>query len=319
MLSRVAETLYWIGRYLERAENTARLVSVNTNVMLDLTADVTPGWEPIINLLGCREAYFERHPEITERRVVHFLIAERDNPGSIIATLALARENARTVREVLPREVWEYLNELFHETEQCLNPSVPKNSRHAFLTRVIRGVHTITGMLAGSMNHDPAFAFMNLGRKLERADMTTRIIDIHADATPADEVGDLRPFNDAVWMTILKTLGAYQMYRQSMQVRLSRRMVLDFLFKHAEFPRAIAYCFENIRYRLVELPNSQPLLEQLAQLDTAVMEADFDAMTDSRLHNFIDDIQIGLHELDAAIGASYFLSALNAQSQSQAA
>ncbi len=104
MLSRVAETIYWIGRYLERAENTARLINVNTNLMLDLPKGIAPGWEPLIRILGCENDYAERHEEITERRVVNFLISDEHNPGSILSTLGFARENARTIRDILPRE-----------------------------------------------------------------------------------------------------------------------------------------------------------------------------------------------------------------------
>ena len=113
MLSRVAETIYWVGRYLERAENTARLINVNTNLMLDLPKGIALGWEPLIHMLGCEAAYDERHDEVTERRVVNFLISDESNPGSILSTLSYARENARTIREVLPREAWEELNSFY--------------------------------------------------------------------------------------------------------------------------------------------------------------------------------------------------------------
>jgi uncharacterized alpha-E superfamily protein len=317
MLSRVAETIYWIGRYVERAENTARLVSANTTLTLDLPSGISPGWGPMITLLGYDQTYFERHSEITERRVVHFLITDRDNPGSILSSLALARENARTIREVLPRDGWELLNGLYQETADAVRPSVARRDRHAFLERVIHGVQTLTGLLGGTMNRNLAYMFLKLGRKLERADMTTRILDIRWDGPLSEDAGTLRIFQDVPWMAILETLGAYQMYRQTMQVRVSRPKVLDFVFKHAEFPRSLAYCMENIRFNLSGLPNSTAALAEIAHLERAIVSAPHEEMDDEVLHAFVDQIQIWLGRLHKVIAETYFLPPTVEQSQSQ--
>jgi uncharacterized alpha-E superfamily protein len=317
MLSRVAEAIYWVGRYIERAENTARLVSANTTLTLDLPQGVSPGWGPMITLLGCNQAYFERHPEITERRVVHFLIADRDNPGSILSSLALARANTRTIREVLPREGWELVNQLYQASADALRPSVARRDRHAFLQRVIQGVQTLTGLLASTMNHNLAYMFLNLGRKLERADMTTRIVDIRWEGPLSEDAGELRIFQDVPWMTILETLGAYQMYRQTMQVRIRRDKVLEFVFKHAEFPRSLAYCMENIRYNLLRLPNNQAALLEVDHIDRAIDAAQEKEMGDELLHTFVDRMQIRLGKLHTAIAKAYFLRPVVEESQSQ--
>lgn len=308
MLSRVAETIYWLGRYIERAENTARIVSVNTNLMLDLPRDMTPGWEPLVILLGCREAYFERHPEVTERRVVHFLVADQDNDGSIIASLQRARENARTIRDTLPREAWEYLNEMYNRVEDALNPSVPRHQRHDFLQDVIEGVQTLTGMLAGTMNHNLAYMFLNLGRKIERADMTTRIADIRWESPLVEDGSDLRPFEDVLWMSILKTLGAYQMYRRTMQVRIARKKVLEFVFKHSDFPRSLSYCIENISFNLSRLPRSDQTKAVTEHLRKAMENAPVMEMDDEVLHAYIDHTQIWLGKLHQTIAENYFMS-----------
>jgi uncharacterized alpha-E superfamily protein len=275
----------------------------------------------MVTLLGCNQAYFERHPEITERRVVHFLIADRENPGSILSSLSLARENARTIREVLPREGWELVNELYHQTADALRPSVARRDRHAFLERVIHGVQALTGLFAGTMNHNLAYMFLNLGRKLERADMTTRIVDIQWDGPVLEEIGGLQVFEDVPWMTILETLGAYQMYRQTMQVRVSRDKVLEFVFKHIEFPRSLAYCTENIRYNLSRLPNNQAALAEVDHLERAVRAAPEEEMDDDLLHTFVDQMQVWLGRLHTVIAETYFLRppVETSQSQSQAA
>src|SRR5215467_11722441 len=115
MLARVVENIYWLARYLERAENTARLVSVNTNLLLDLPAGYAPGWLPLIDITGSRQLFDAQGRGPEERNVVQFLIASLDHPGSIHSSLRAARENARTLREVLPKEAWEHLNQSFHE------------------------------------------------------------------------------------------------------------------------------------------------------------------------------------------------------------
>ena len=317
MLSRVAETVYWVGRYIERAENTARLVSTNTTLMLDLPRDIAPGWGPMITLLGCKQTYFERHPEITERRVVHFLVAERDNPGSILSSLALARENARTIREVLPREGWELINDLYNRTADALRPSVARRDRHAFLQRVIQGVQTLTGLLAGTMNRNLAYMFLNLGRALERADMTSRIVDIRWDGLEAEDDGVLQVFEDVPWLTILETLGAYQMYRQTMQVRVRRSEVLEFVFMQAEFPRSLAYCADTIRSNLERLPNNQPVIVEVDQIKLAIAAAPAQATDDELLHIFVDQMQVWLGRLHTVIAETYFLPPPVEASQSQ--
>lgn len=318
MLSRVAETIYWIGRYLERAENTARLISVNTTLMLDLPKDMAPAWEPMVSLLGCHEDYQERHEEVTERRVTHFLIADQDNAASIISILALARENARTIREVLPREGWEKVNAMYQEMDEALHPSISRRDRQRLLNMVIEGVQTLTGLLAGTMNHDLAYMFLNVGRKIERADMTSRIVDMRWGSDLAEQGAELRPFEDLFWMSILKTLGAYQMYRQTMQVRISRKQVLEFLFQKDAFPRSLSYCLVNIQYNLAKVPLSESAISEADNLYRSLKETAIDEMDDEVLHGFIDHMQIHFGRLHTIIAETWFLQPPE-QSQTQVA
>ena len=153
MLSRVAESIYWIGRYLERTENVARIINVNSNLLLDLPKGVTPGWEPLIWILGCEKEYAEHHEEVTERRVVKFLISDTDYTGSIFSSLGYARENARTIREILPKSAWEELNALHQRTVDNVQQSQARKSRHDYLWNIISGLQQHTGLLAGTMNH----------------------------------------------------------------------------------------------------------------------------------------------------------------------
>ncbi len=132
MLSRVAENLYWMSRYLERAENTARLVSVGTNLLLDLPTGMRQGWEPLIAISGCDEIYPKSHGDYGERAVLRFLIGAKDNPGSISASLQSARENCRTIRDIVPREVWEQINALHLYAREHMQEGLTKRGRHPF-------------------------------------------------------------------------------------------------------------------------------------------------------------------------------------------
>ena len=308
MLSRVAETIYWIGRYTERAENTARLINVYSNLMLDLPRGLTLGWEPIIRILGCEEEYAQRHEEVTERRVVNFLISDSQNTSSILSSIGSTRENARTIREILPRDAWEELNVLYQHITETKHTSNARQFRHDYLVGIIRKLQEHTGLMAGTMNHNTAYNFLNLGRKLERADMTTRIIDVQADRPIADEQVELRPFDDMLLMSMLESLGAYQMYRQSMQTRINREDVLTFLIYKNEFPRSINYCIDNIKFNLQRLPNNSNPLKVLKHINRVIDNAPIVEMDDEILHGFIDHMQVFLIRMHRAIANTYFPS-----------
>lgn len=306
MLSRVAETIYWMGRYLERAEDTARLVQVNTQLVLDLPGGMVPTWEPLLVILGCTEAFHERFSQGTERQIAAFVIAEQDNPSSILASLTQARENARTIREIIPREGWEALNDLHHQATRDLASGLRRSGRHAYLNGVVRGVQSLTGLLAGTMNHNTAYAFLNLGRRLERADMTTRIIDVRGASPIPQNAMELRPIEDTLWMMMLRSLSGHEMYRQSMQTKVRRQEVLQFLFRRAEFPRSVRYCTDSLVENLRRLPNPHRVEEVLGQLRVRLEQADIETMNGGRLHEFIDRVQAGFGELHQAIVETYF-------------
>jgi len=306
MLSRVAETIYWIGRYQERAEDIARLITVNTNLLLDLPPQVAPGWDALISLMGCNDAYNERHPEFTERRVTHFLISDEANSGSILSTLSVLRENARTIREILPREAWEAINGFYQNAVDAKQSSFSRHGRHRYLQEIIAGSQLLTGLLAGCMSHDTAYHFLNLGRKLERADMTTRIVDVRSENPIPADAPELSPFEDILWMSMLKSLSAHQMYRQHMQVRIRRHEVLKFLFQVQTFPRSLSYCLENMSFNLARLPKNRAPLKILHQIEKKIESMPLEKMDNQILHDFIDEMQIMLGDLHESMAKTYF-------------
>lgn len=317
MLVRVAETLYWMARYLERAENMARLINVNTNLILDIPKKTELGWEPLIDITGTRANYEESYDNFDERSVMKYLISDADSPVSIANSLRWARENARTVRDVIPREAWEQINALNHYAKDQLNVAMSKRGRFSYLNEVILRNQTIVGQLSGTVNRDQGYVFVRLGRNLERADMTSRIIDVRSANLLTLESVDAQPFENIQWMSVLKSLTAYQMYRQAMQARVRRSDVVKFLFQSQKFPRAILFCVQQIERCVNELPDHDSVLRSVHQLLRLLKSAELQAYDQTMLHDFIDQIQIELNTIHNELATQFFLSGRTEPEQAQ--
>jgi uncharacterized alpha-E superfamily protein len=312
MLARVVENVYWLSRYLERAENTARIIGVNTNLLLDLPGGIAPGWLPLVDISGNRAEYDARFGERgsrgDERDVVQFLIADKDNPGSICSSLHSARENARTLREILPTECWELLNQFFAEFSKDLATGTTKRMRFEFLKRIVIALQTIGGMLDGTMNRNDAFTFMLLGRNHERADMTSRIVDVRSAQLLPAETPELRPFESVQWMSVLKSLSGYQMYRLKMRTRVKRGDVLQFLLRDDQFPRSCQFCLAQIEHSLAGLPRSERALDVLETATSFIGRAPLATLDQPGLHELIDEIQLRISDVHARLAETYFPS-----------
>jgi uncharacterized alpha-E superfamily protein len=324
MLARVVENVYWLSRYLERAENTARIIGVNTNLLLDLPGGIAPGWLPLVDISGNRAEFDAKATRGEERDVVNFLIADKDNPGSICSSLIAARENARTLREILPTEAWELLNEFFAEFNKDLSAGINKRTRFDFLKRVVVTLQTLSGMLDGTMNRNDAHTFATLGRNLERADMTSRIVDVRSAQLLPAETPELRPFETVQWMSVLKSLSGYQMYRLKMRSRVKRADVLQFLLRDDEFPRSCQYCLMQLESSLTPLPRSEGVLEVLEGAAKFIQRAPLATLDQPGLHELIDNIQLHISNVHSRLAEIYFPSGeisgmqrMSGQSQSQ--
>ena len=306
MLSRVAENIYWMARYIERAEDVARLINVNSHLQLDLPRNVRPGWEPLIQITGGQEGFAERYEQPDERSVVRFLIGDLANTGSILSAVQSARENARTIRDIIPREAWEQLNELYLSLKGDLQSGLSKSRRFEYLKTVIMGAQQITGLLAGTMLHDAGYDFLRMGRNLERGDMTTRIVDVRSANLLPEMSEGLKPFENIQWMSVLKSLTAYQMYRRHMQVAVRRRDVLGFLIQNKQFPRAVYHCLGEVESCLKNLPHNEVPLRTVNQLQRTVTEADPAVLSQDELHAFIDVLQLGLADVHIQLRETYF-------------
>lgn len=307
MLSRVAQRIYWLARYLERAENTSRLISVNENLLLDLPKSLKVGWMPLIEITGDEALFESLYKEYSEANVVRFLIGDRRNPSSILSVLFDARENARTIRDIIPREAWENINELYLYAKGNLQAAYAKRRRYEYLNEIIQGNQLNSGLLAGTMTHDYGYFFLKMGRNLERGDMTTRIIDVRSADLIPEETGNLTPFDNIQWMSVLKSLTAYQMYRRQVQTQVRRPQVLHFLFENRNFPRAVYHCVGEVSACLQLLPRNELALEITEHLQATLTDSSAEALAQDELHSFIDKIQIELATLNDAITKTYFL------------
>ncbi len=306
MLARTVENVYWLARYLERAENTARLVSVNTHLLLDLPAGIAPGWLPLVDITGSRALFDSRYERAGEHDVVQFLIADRDNPGSLVSSLDLARENARALRDVLPAEAWEELNRFFIQLSEELPAGLSRRARFDFLKRSILMSQTLTGMLEGTMSRNDAHTFMMLGRNLERADMTSRIIDVRSAQLLPASAAELSPFDTIQWMSVLRSLSGYEMYRLRRRARMSRADVLEFALRDEQFPRACLFCLRQMELCLQGLPRSGGARRAVSGACRFLAAADLGGLGQPEVHELIDGAQLHLTAVHDSIAGTYF-------------
>jgi uncharacterized alpha-E superfamily protein len=306
MLSRVAERLYWTARYLERAENTARLCKVYSSLMLDLPNGVGLNWHQLVDISGAQEFFDSHYRTSGERNVIKFMLADTGNQGSLLTSLTMARENIRTTRDLVPSEGWEHVNELYLFARKKLTGKTPLKDRYEFLSEVVMRTQQITGLLAGTMSHGAAYQFIRVGRNLERADMTTRMLDVGSATLIAPGV-QLERLENRLWTHVLRSLSAHQMYRQYMRRRVLAGTVLEFLLQDTDFPRSVAHTLGEIASCLEhKLPHSEEPLRAALRLQRLVAEADVNKLHDEGLHEFIDQLQLEFGDLHQQISTTWF-------------
>jgi len=306
LLSSVAEHVYWMARYVERAENTARIILVNNNLLLDMPRSIELGWEPLVAITGNADLFREHYDEASERNVIRFLVSDVRNSNCIINSLAQARENLRTTRAILPRAVWETLNDLHAYASDNKASGMSRRGRYAFLRRIIDYSQLLAGKLSSTMSHDQTYDFLRMGRNMERADMTTRVIDVRGSNLLPSITEELRPFDDIQWKSVLDSLAGYQMYRRHVHVRVRGREVLRFLLQDTRFPRAVRYCLAEVESCLRSLDSSEAPLRALGMTQRVLSRVGVDEIVGEGLTDFLNEFQLVHSELNTQITASYF-------------
>lgn len=310
MLSSVAERVYWLGRYMERVENSARLMDVYSAMLLDMPRGSSITWGIMLDITGLREAFDEKGAAPTEINVVRFLLAEANNPSSIFSSLKQLRENARTTREVIPAEAWEQINKLYLMAKESIASGIGRKARRELFQEIIADCQRLGGLLSGCMSHNTAYTFIQLGRMLERADMTTRIVDVGSiSLLPAfakfrKQKGE--PFENVVWMNILRSLSGYQAYRQNVANRINGEGVVRFMLQDDEFPRAVNYCLDAINQNLEQLPNHDNVQMAVVRVKRITSEANVFHLLEKGLLEFIDELQISFGDIHDELSRTWF-------------
>jgi uncharacterized alpha-E superfamily protein len=313
MLSRVADSLYWINRYVERAENISRFVEVSEAMALDCPPGSAEPWLPLIDASGDRDLFDRLYPLGRPQDVVEFLVRAPDNPSSIVNCVAIARENTRQIRDVITTEMWEQINDLYW-TLRDNNSSFWQQPPQEQLRSIRRDCQLFYGITDATLSRDLSWQFSRLGRLLERADKTTRILDVkYFLLLPSpDEVGGV--LDELQWISLLRSAGAYQMFRQSRQQMIEPRAVACFLLLDPLFPRSVRYCLERIHETLKivsgkALPGAPDALECLTGLTLARWSyTSIDALIAGGLHEAIDSLQSDLNRLHDLIEQRYFIA-----------
>lgn len=311
MLSRVADSLYWINRYVERAENLARFVEVSEAMSLDCPPGSAEPWLPLIEATGDRELFDELYPEGGPAQVVSFLVHEARNPNSIVNCINAARENTRQIREVITTEMWEQINDLYWNLRD--HESFWNQPPQEQLREIRRGCQLFYGITDATLSRDLSWHFSRLGRMIERADKTTRILDVkYFLLLPSpQEVGGV--LDELQWISLLRSAGAYQMFRQSRDPVITPKAVAAFLLLDPVFPRSVRYCLDRIQATLAivhgrAVPGAPDDLECLSALMQARWSyTRIDELIAGGLHEAIDALQQDLNRMHSLIHDRYFV------------
>jgi uncharacterized alpha-E superfamily protein len=311
MLSRVAESMYWMSRYIERAENVARFVDVNLTLMLDLPSGFAQQWQPLVDITGDTEEFVARYGVANERNVIRFLTFDSENVNSIVSCLRAARENARSVREVISSEMWEQLNESYLMiSEAARHGGYPADPQQLFAS-VKMASHLFAGVTDATMTHGEGWHFCQLGRMLERADKTSRIIDVkYFLLLPTlEDVGTT--VDDMQWAAVLRSASALEMYHKR-HGRISPTRIVEFLLLDRDFPRAIHFCLIAAR-RSVHAISGTPTgmfrtgVEQLmGALCSELAFAQVDELIQGGLHQYLDMLQTKMNQAGTGIHETFF-------------
>jgi len=311
VLSRVGDAIYWASRYVERAENVARFIEVNLNSMLETPILQRTSWRPLVMTTGDQEYFDRSHSETNAEAVAWFLTFDPTYPNSILSSLAYARDNARTVREIISREMWQELNEFYLMVKQASRDPFRVGEMGDFLRKVkLSGIH-YEGVTNATLSRGEAWSFARLGRLLERADKTSRILDVKYYALlPSAALSDAA-VDQAGWGALLNSVSALQMYRQHHHVT-NPADVARFLLLNRQFPRSILYCVSEAQLSLHAITGT-PLKSSahrgerlLGRLQANLSYTSIEDVMEQGLHHYIDWLQRSLNDVGEAIQTGFF-------------
>jgi len=311
MLSRVADSVYWMARYVERAENVARFIDVNHNLAIELAETGSEQWAPLVYTTGDEETFRSRYRGVSRENVIDFLVLDAENPNSILSCVRKARENARTIREIISSSMWEEINKFYHMVRDARRSQDLLQQPYDFCAQVKLASHLLIGVTDSTMSHGEAWHFARMGRLIERADKTSRIVDVKYFILLPEPIDVGSSLDVVQWSALLKSADALEMYRR-VHGRIAPFDVAEFLILDIEFPRSVHFCvikaMESLQVitgsasRTFRYKSEQRLGRLCAQLDYTSL-AD---VIKGGLHEYIDTFQIGLNDLGMAISEDFF-------------
>ena len=329
MLSRVAESMYWMARYIERAENIARYVDVNLQVALDRQGGAAQQWFPLVAAAGDDGLFAKKHghgmlgEHEAKDAVLHFLTFDDEYPNSIISCVSRARENARQVRGCINLEAWEHLNRFYHMLGSGDARRRAAESPYDFYSEIRQASYLFEGIAEATMSRSEEWHFLKLGRYLERADQTSRILDVKYFILLPDPTDVGSVVDDLLWGALLHSVSGYEMFRRK-HGRILPDKVVDFLILDREFPRAILSCLLHAEESLLAVSGTpmgsfrNNAERRLSRLRAGIAYANVEEIVSQGLHEFLDSLQTGLLKVGDSIHDTFFaVEAASAVQQQQ--
>lgn len=317
ILSRVADSIYWLNRYVERAENYARLIETYQQFSLENPEITAPLWLALVESTADTEGFNETYTELKPESVMEYLTFNRKNPNSIVSCLYAARENARSIREKISKDMWESINELYNDVVGADTARLQSRggggaqSGSSFYRDLRRGCHAFYGISDGTLNHDETYYFALLGRAIERADKTTRILDLQSYMLTPETQQQFGEGQIILGLTLLRATSAHEMFNQAYP-RITVENILDFLLLSRTFPRAIIACLLQIEYALRCLAGEQKgffinsAQKKVQRLLLETRHVDVSSLVGQALNAYLDNLQIRLNEIGTEITNTYF-------------
>lgn len=310
LLSRYAESINWFARYMERIENLARILDVTETFMR--TGGGRHGWLSIVQINADEDRFFRRHDHAEPENVIDFYVLDRTNPSSIVRMITAARENARTLRPMISTEMWSHIN-MFYNKVRALEPDDLAISRVSAVCSMLRAeCQTHTGITEGTFFRDQGWCFYVMGKNIERADQTTRFVDIKYHTLLPAEAGVGSPVDISQWNTMLRAAAGYHAFRRHTTRPLSPATVAGFLLLSGGFPRSLSMCVRQIGWQLGQLradyglTRSSRALERLDTLGAAIEDQTIGEIIVRGLHEFLDWVQVQLAGLQSDIADAFW-------------
>jgi uncharacterized alpha-E superfamily protein len=300
-----------MGRYIERAENVARFIGVNLNLQLDLPLEPASQWRPLIDTSGDSGLFLQHYKDYSEENVIRFLAFDVRNPNSIYSCLRAARENARSIRDTISSEMWEQVNGLYLQI-QLQRDTAQHQSLSEALVSIRLACHTFQGVSDATMSYNEAWHFLRLGKLIERAEKTSRILDVKYFILLPDGKGVGTPYDDIHWSAVLKSVSGFEMYRKKYG-RISPRNIVDFLITDREFPRAIRHCIESAEASLHVVTGTPAVAfrrlseESMYALAAEVSSIDVNEIIRKGLHEYLDALQTKMNAVGESLQRDFFV------------